>query len=363
MHGPNAVLVSTVVDLAEIPVAENIAATGLSPWCSQNQLPTLHSMPGCVRLVEALLRTDCTSTLHSSSTAIAVTGNGLAITMTTGAHLTKYASVASLPACISLATTLRKVLLKHKQVQDEMKQEEPEYMQWCSNAINSYRDAVDHLVEATKLSQMAEIPRATQHTPDPIISENVLETTVEARLRRKQLFQKDSQCASSRYEPAVYENNTTSVQTLLQRSTAVVALLVTSFNDFKDAVVLGIPSQNLRWGVMLDEKRLVDVMVEICAASQQTTLNATSIGSLIFSTWGQYAMSCRGSLLNGCCNLDCTNLSCVSEDVLPTQVCAGCRRVRYCSVHCQQAAWLGGGHSLLCGKRAVVHESIKVDFD
>lgn len=57
----------------------------------------------------------------------------------------------------------------------------------------------------------------------------------------------------------------------------------------------------------------------------------------------------HGRLLPGCCNLGCVNLSGVSEAALETKLCGGCKRARYCSVSCQKAAWLAGGHSTVCG--------------
>lgn len=333
----------------------SIAATSLSPLYLQNRLLEWHSMPGSAGLFEAFLRTDCTPGIHCSSTPISVTRNGLASTMTTGAHLTKHASVASLPACISLATTLRKVLLIHKQVPVQMHQEEPEYMQWCSKAILSYRNAVDHLVEISKLSAVTGQIGTSQNTPDPFSRAEDSASTVEAIEQRQQLLMIRSQSAFSRCGPAAHDDNTTSTQTLLQRLTDVVLLLVTSFNDMQDAVELGISYHNLLWGSTLGNQGLKNVMVEIDTASQQTTLTTKARESLISSAWEKYAISdCDSIFLNGCCNLGCTNLASVSEAVLPTQLCAGCRRMRYCSVECQQAAWLGGRHSSWCGKKAVV---------
>lgn len=67
------------------------------------------------------------------------------------------------------------------------------------------------------------------------------------------------------------------------------------------------------------------------------------------STLERYAIShFHGRLLPGCCFLGCTNLDGVSEAALKTKLCGGCRRVRYCSVECQKAAWVNGGHRKLC---------------
>lgn len=58
----------------------------------------------------------------------------------------------------------------------------------------------------------------------------------------------------------------------------------------------------------------------------------------------------HGRLMPGCCHLGCTNMTGVSEASLPTMLCSGCMRTRYCSAKCQKAAWLLGGHSTVCCK-------------
>lgn len=66
-------------------------------------------------------------------------------------------------------------------------------------------------------------------------------------------------------------------------------------------------------------------------------------------TWEHYAKAhFHGRLLPGCCHFGCTNLSGVGEAGLTTLLCSACRRARYCSVECQRAAWLEGGHSAVC---------------
>lgn len=49
-----------------------------------------------------------------------------------------------------------------------------------------------------------------------------------------------------------------------------------------------------------------------------------------------------------CCNLSFMDVEGSSEAALPTQLCGGCRRARYCSVACQKAASSDGGHSQVC---------------
>ncbi|MEW5307074.1 MAG: hypothetical protein WDW36_009492 [Sanguina aurantia] len=65
--------------------------------------------------------------------------------------------------------------------------------------------------------------------------------------------------------------------------------------------------------------------------------------------WQRYALShCHGRLLPGCGGPRCNNFAGVSEAALPTRLCGGCRRVRYCSVECQRAAWVEGAHREVC---------------
>lgn len=67
--------------------------------------------------------------------------------------------------------------------------------------------------------------------------------------------------------------------------------------------------------------------------------------------WERYAVeNFQGRLLPGCCHQGCTNLTGVSEAALKTLLCGGCRKARYCCLECQKAAWLEGGHRLVCRK-------------
>lgn len=67
--------------------------------------------------------------------------------------------------------------------------------------------------------------------------------------------------------------------------------------------------------------------------------------------WDAFARSyLNGRLSPGCCHLGCTNLAGISEAALPTQLCGGCKQVRYCSTKCQREAWVGGGHRQVCGR-------------
>lgn len=65
--------------------------------------------------------------------------------------------------------------------------------------------------------------------------------------------------------------------------------------------------------------------------------------------WERFALlHLPGRTLPNCSHWGCMNLTGSSDAALPTQLCSGCRRVRYCSAWCQRAAWVEGGHSMTC---------------
>lgn len=65
--------------------------------------------------------------------------------------------------------------------------------------------------------------------------------------------------------------------------------------------------------------------------------------------WERFAnLHLDGIPLPGCSNWSCTNLAGFSEAALSTLLCSGCRRVRYCSIECQSAAWVQGEHKSVC---------------
>lgn len=67
--------------------------------------------------------------------------------------------------------------------------------------------------------------------------------------------------------------------------------------------------------------------------------------------WERFAFNnLQGRALPGCSYWGCCNLLGFSETMLPTKLCSGCRRARYCSVECQQFAWVLNGHRQVCGE-------------
>lgn len=102
------------------------------------------------------------------------------------------------------------------------------------------------------------------------------------------------------------------------------------------AVVESLPQPGLR-----------DTVTSLLGKESSATLEG---GMDADASWEGYAVgNFIGRLLPGCCHLGCTNLGGVSEAALPTLLCSGCRRVRYCSTECQRAAWVQGGHKGSCG--------------
>lgn len=95
---------------------------------------------------------------------------------------------------------------------------------------------------------------------------------------------------------------------------------------------------------------LMNAVIEACGCD---TLGERR-GSKAFATgharWECFAFQhLEGRTLPGCSNWGCTNLAGISEAAMPTLLCNGCRRARYCSVACQRAAWVEGGHGEVCG--------------
>lgn len=96
----------------------------------------------------------------------------------------------------------------------------------------------------------------------------------------------------------------------------------------------------------IKSSQLKAIMMSLLPAS---AISSSKSLSEVCLEWERYAVThFNGRLLPGCCNLECTNLDGVSEAALKTQLCSGCRRARYCSGACQREAWLVGGHKSVC---------------
>lgn len=75
-------------------------------------------------------------------------------------------------------------------------------------------------------------------------------------------------------------------------------------------------------------------------------------------TLERYAWPHDGPLLPSCCHLGCASFYGVGEALLPTLLCGGCRRARYCSTACQRGAWVEGGHRAVCLDVAAVEQRV-----
>lgn len=91
-------------------------------------------------------------------------------------------------------------------------------------------------------------------------------------------------------------------------------------------------------------------MLEVAQAQLHgPLLSTTQLQGRVDAVWEGYALThFNGRLVPGCCYLGCSNLCGTSEAALRTQLCGGCRKARYCSRKCQQAAWRDGGHHAVC---------------
>lgn len=346
---PLALLVTHPMATPDIQVA-SIHQAAVSALATHSNLISAHdrliswqAMLGSVVVAEALLRTDFNTASFGLFDALAA-----------GARLIKNSSDASIPACISLATTLHKLLLTCKRTQADVFS--LECTKCCTAAVCLYQEALDHKVEAFCAKHDKKHPM-TAHT----YTSSVCSSPPNYVARHKGGNQKvlGKELARSQSLPIfpnlpLWQHDIHSSAIPLQQLAAVVALLVTNFNNWPGAVQLGVPRQIRCWALRFCvdmNTELWDVMTKVCSVPHQTSLTTEEREKVVFVTWGRYAMErYNGRLLPGCCNPGCTNLAGNSESALPTQLCSGCRRVRYCTSECQQAAWLDGGHSLLCGK-------------
>lgn len=159
-------------------------------------------------------------------------------------------------------------------------------------------------------------------------------------------------CGSSNFEVRVLSHR------LHQLSSIIMIGLIRISNwllrhDAAQRSTKGSSAQHPEWllivGNSQPELRSVATSLLLQQSDCESWLSEQAFACLEGCVWGAYAREyLHGPLLPGCCYLGCSNLTGVSEAALPTLLCSGCRRVRYCSVACQRAAWVGGGHSTLC---------------
>lgn len=118
---------------------------------------------------------------------------------------------------------------------------------------------------------------------------------------------------------------------------AATALLCAQASQFKQQFTAG--------------NRVMEAVMDACGVNEIEfrIQGRGSMGS--HARWELFAMRhLDGPPLPGCCNCECTNLDGFSEAALPTRLCSGCRRARYCSDECQRAAWVLGEHRFVCNQ-------------
>lgn len=102
-------------------------------------------------------------------------------------------------------------------------------------------------------------------------------------------------------------------------------------------------------------QQLIDLGVDVQPPTVVATPNPgapeTGPELMMVTVYATTAAAFPGILLPGCSHLGCASLGRASEAALPTRVCGGCRRMRYCGVVCQQEAWRQGGHRMACSGR------------
>lgn len=121
----------------------------------------------------------------------------------------------------------------------------------------------------------------------------------------------------------------------------------TEFNAATAALVRGVAT--LRTSELTNEG-MMEPLLEACGFNHIGVRRQEGSVPGSHARWERFAnLYLDGVPLPGCSNWACTNLGGFSEAALPTLLCSGCRRVRYCSVKCQRAAWVEGEHRDVCG--------------
>lgn len=300
-------------------------------------------MPGWALCLEALTRGQKDG--HDAKDLAQMTTNTL---LQPGGH----EQPSSLAACLSLAATVRKLLLRCSVGSSGVvppQHEQPSiadvtFIVSCLCSTLQFRDGMP-VVAAGLLLNVDNPFQSAGHTTWEERScraqQNAQPTAVLTHL--------DGVSSSSRqhaYTPTLRHIHAVAVLTLVQllqqrkllgRAGGMDANHEAWTADTLHAVTqLGMPEATV----------LVTAQLRQGSATAPASLAAETAASV---AWERYVVThFNGRLLPGCCNMRCTNLGGVSEAALSTKLCSGCRKARYCSVECQKAAWLLGGHSTVC---------------
>lgn len=123
--------------------------------------------------------------------------------------------------------------------------------------------------------------------------------------------------------------------------------LATSLASLFTVSCAGIATETLGWAVAKIGELTMDAQHVVI--SFLTLPNVPEIEEQ-GAAWCDFASSRTMSPKSRKCgNWDCGDKSGCSEPALPTLLCAGCRKVRYCSKACQKRAWKKYRHASVCG--------------
>lgn len=322
-------------------------ATDISGMSVSSQLPVLsslreyHHLPGSIVMLEASLRGrhKCTTAdqLHTAICSISSTLNLL------------YGSQqqATLPACISLAATLHKLMVVYLHKTAAARDQDLH--------LHGHKVWVWSEARATGASSAPAACAAIYNSSNVdgqlhsiMYRQQRLIIALEAHKLLTSVQHLGANSASHSNDKPSSSNPPARVHQLHQLQSVLLMGMVQICHER----LLHARQPQPRWykALLLSLGALSSNLTEVMTVllpNAKILMNITEPRSQ--RVWEWYAVShFHGRLVPGCCYLGCTNLSGVSEAGLKTQLCSGCGRTRYCSVECQKAAWLHGDHKILC---------------
>lgn len=268
----------------------------------------------------------------------------------------------ALPACISMAASIRKLMFAHPSftamVPGSLQQDDPNHavIGRMMRILPSFISVVEYInqsmrIEAAQSSssggdsdnQAASTSRSASHGKTPGSSSKLVDRGVGSRY---------TQSGAADSGPPLSPSQVLKLQLQSILMTSVVQFChwkagkVRRAGAYRREVVAALAPIIEDWQGL--QHGLTELFNQLLSAQVMTLPQPQAeVGRLL----GLFAVETfHGRLLPGCCHLGCVNLAGVSEAALPTLLCSGCRGARYCSVECQRAAWLEGGHGMVCKK-------------